>query len=180
MKKTGEKPLPRAKREIAIVTPDETADLKFRESGAISPYKDLLEELQDAPKGSTLRIARSARYTALKHIRELGLKVLWGKKGDILYIKIVGTEEPPLTVERALKMPAPPAAETNGARKVGSAQRLLLTTLHQNGPATLKDLARVLGVSAMQCSERLAELRERGLVECEDNVWREKTAAKTA
>src|SRR3954462_37139 len=74
----------RVAREKRIAAPDETADLKFRDNQRVSEYRDLLDDLQDAPKGSTLKIDRRARDTAVKHIRDLGLKVQWARRGDDL------------------------------------------------------------------------------------------------
>jgi hypothetical protein len=177
----------RAPREVAIAPPEETADVKFREGGAVSPYRDLLEDLQDAPKGSTLKIARAARYTAVKHIRDLGLKVLWGKDlkhPDVLYIKIVGQAEPPLTMERAIstaaaerKAPADilrKAAALPGpiGARLDPAQELLMRTLKMEGPTVLKRLAGVLGVSRNDCFDALKPLIDGNLIEVDGGCYR--------
>ncbi len=171
----------RAPREVAIAPPEETAELKFREGGQVSPYRDLLEDLQDAPKGSTLKIERAARYTAVKHIRDLGLKVLWGKDKmhpDVLYIKIVGEAEQPLTVARAISTAAAERVNLNqpSGRLPNGAQALLVRTLKTEGPTVLKKLAGVLGVSAIEAATQLAPLIEKGTVEMEDGCYRIKVA----
>jgi hypothetical protein len=183
--KEKEKKEVRARREVVIAPPEETAAIKFRDGGAMSPYRDLLEELQDAPKGSTLKIARAARYTAVKHIRDLGLAVKWGRdpqQPDVLYIKIVGTAEPPLTIERAVQKaaaerPAVPPVLPQLPGRLSAEQTLLLSTLKKKGPATLKELSRVLGVTAVACAAVLTVLGDQGRVEIEEGVYRIKTAA---
>lgn len=175
-----DKKVTRAPREIAIAPPEETADVKFREGGAVSPYRDLLEDLQDAPKGSTLRIARAARYTAVKHIRDLGLDVRWGrdpKNREVLYIKIVGEKEPPLTIERAVQQAVKEGNATRAAAAVRetSEQSMLLRML-QAGPQTLRKLAGGLGVTASACATALTPLVDSGRVEVEDGCYRIKAA----
>jgi hypothetical protein len=185
MAKQGEKKV-RAARELAIAPPEETANLRFREGGMASPYRDLLEDLQEARAGSALKIMRAARATACKWIRDLGLRVTWGKDPkhpEFLYIKIVGEVPPPLTMQRAISKAAeerraaptvPAAAPVAG--KETTEEKLLLRTLQTGGPATLKQLARVLGVTPTACAERLSPMVDKGRLEIEDNCYRIKTA----
>jgi hypothetical protein len=174
----------RAAREKRIAAPEETADLRFRESGQTSPYRDLFEDLQDAPNGSTLKIAKQARYTALKHIRALGLKVLWGKKGEDLYIKIVGEvaeTDRPLTVERVLgRMAGEKAPATRSPALPGTkGERLILEAL-ANGPCTLKEVAGLVGLTKIGAAAVLTEMMTRGLLECEDDCYRLKSSGRAA
>jgi len=162
----------RGPREKVIVPAAETEDVRFREGGAVSPYRDLLDELLDAPRGSTLKIHKAARYTATKHIRELGLKVLWGKKGEWLYIKIVGEmaeEERPLTIPRAVKQ----AAEGSRA----SAQEALVLAALVQGPMTIKEIARVVGATPTSCAGTLSRMVANRMIEAEDGVYRRMGAA---
>jgi predicted Rossmann fold nucleotide-binding protein DprA/Smf involved in DNA uptake len=173
----------RAKREVRIAAPEETGDVRFRESGAgmVSMYRDLLEDLQDAPRGSTLKIARTARYTALKHIRTLGLKVLWGKKGEDLYIKIVGSAdevERPLTITTAVKEAAAAAARPTVAtveRKNSLEETIILQALAQ-GPLTAKELSRMVGASLTSVAGTLSRMVGHKQIENEDGVYRRRAA----
>lgn len=172
-----DKAVKRAAREVRIAAPEETAELRFREGGAVSPYRDLLEDLQDAPKGSTLKIARAARYTAVKHIRDLGLKVLWGRNGDDLYIKIVGEVEKPLTVADAVRAAAPvPAARTIQAIAARVAANgpdsAVLRALEAGGPLTLGELQRGTRWTRSRLTTALLRLAKAGAVEQEDGVYR--------
>ncbi len=179
---------PRAPREKRIAAPEETADLRFRESLMASPYRDLLEELQDAPHGSTLKIARQARYTVVKWVRELGLKVLWARRDGDLYLKIVGEAEvveKPLTIAGAVREAAE-HKDTAAARPAAALaavghsleERVILAGLKQAGPQTLRELARSVAVTPVSCKETMARLIGRGEVEEEDGVFRLKAAKK--
>jgi len=175
---------PRAPREKRIAAPEETADLKFRASFAVSPYRDLLEELQDAPKGSTLKIAKEARYTVVKWVRELGLQVLWARRGGDLFLKITGEADPDaprLTIGQAVKEAAgakqegwqakTPAPLSAKGKSNALEERMILAALAQ-GPQTTTALARVLGCTAVSCLGTLTGMLERRIVECEDGVYR--------
>lgn len=167
MAKTGPKAgNARAPREKRIAPPEETAELKFRESMQSSPYRDLLEDLMDAPKGSTLKIARQARYTVVKHLRALGMKVLWAKRGDDLYVKVVGEAETPLTFVSAVKQTS----------KANDAERLVLRAL-ADGPMTVKELGREVGAAPTSLAGTLSRMVAQRSIETEDGVYR---AVRTA
>jgi len=164
----------RTPREKAIVPPGETEGLRFRETQQVSVYRDLLEDLQDAPKGSTLKISRQARYTVVKHIRDLGLKVLWARKGDWLYVKIIGEAEQPLTIERVVREAAVekvPVSPPGPAPKRALVETMILATLAQ-GPMTLKELARTVGATPTSLAETLSRMVGHKQIENEGGVYR--------
>lgn len=135
-KTTFRGPRPRTLPEAAIVSLD-NLELHFGQRRRVSPYREMLERLLDAPRTSALRVSNlSARYSITKQARALGWKVLFAEHEGGLYVKIDGVAE-----EEGRK-PISSASEAN--------RKLVLRALSA-GPLTLAELARAIQADPAFC-----------------------------
>lgn len=159
----------RTRPEAAIVS-IAGIDLEF-ESGrkSLSPYRALLEKLMDAPKESALKVGRiGARASIQVQAKKLGYKLAYAEAEGCLYVRIVGYLD---------KDTAPSATASGGQAKAscptnGHGPRAMILASLSQGPMTVRELARVLGVTSQSCNPTIGELVKSGSVECEDGIYR--------
>lgn len=151
-------PKRRSLPEASIVSLDKL-ELKFGLRGRVSPYRELLERLLDAPRTCALKVSNlNARYSISKQARALGWKVLFAEHEGALYVKIDGVLE-------------------EQGRKAGSAvpnanAKLVLRALVP-GPMTAMELARTIQADPASSEVALTTLANCGAVERDSGLGKQ-------
>jgi predicted Rossmann fold nucleotide-binding protein DprA/Smf involved in DNA uptake len=162
----------RIKIETAIV-PVEGLDLKFSARRREAIYRRLLEELDEAPKNSALRVnCLKSRASVNKQARALGFKVWYAEKGGVLFCKIVGYVD-------GEKKSRSQGVEESRSLGVSDPVVMVLNAL-KDGPLVVKEIARLLGATPESCGPVLAKLVMSGRVEADAGVYRLKGAPRFA
>jgi hypothetical protein len=147
-------------KPVGEIVSSEIPELVFQTGGRKSLFADLLTQLDDAPKGSVLKVnCLKSRASISVQARKLGFKVQFAESDGQLYCRIVAYADEKKATPGA--SPAPMAAS----------MAVILDALRM-GPLTLKEIARKVGATPAQCDAPLRALVERKSIEHEDGVYR--------